>query len=67
MAKEFQLRIFYIWDRFYRVDKSRSTKYGGSGLGLAITKQIIERHGGTIQIKSMVSVGTVFTIKLNNS
>ncbi|MCL7747288.1 MULTISPECIES: sensor histidine kinase [Bacillaceae] len=57
----------YIWDRFYRVDKSRSTKYGGSGLGLAITKQIIELHGGTIQIKSMVNVGTVFTIRLNNS
>ncbi|GAE35552.1 MAG: HAMP domain-containing histidine kinase [Bacillaceae bacterium] len=57
----------YIWDRFYRVDKSRSTKYGGSGLGLAITKQIIEQHGGTIQIKSTVNVGTVFTIRLNNS
>ncbi|MCM3762417.1 HAMP domain-containing histidine kinase [Alkalihalobacillus oceani] len=54
----------HIWDRFYRVDKSRSTKQGGSGLGLAITKQIIERHGGDIQIESTVHVGTTFIIHL---
>ncbi|WP_227935583.1 sensor histidine kinase [Alkalihalobacillus deserti] len=54
----------YIWDRFYRVDKSRSSMSGGSGLGLAITKQIIEHHGGTINISSTVNVGTIFTIML---
>lgn len=57
----------HIWDRFYRVDKSRSSKQGGSGLGLAITKQIIERHGGDIRIKSTVDVGTIFTIILYGS
>ncbi|MFC0470838.1 HAMP domain-containing sensor histidine kinase [Halalkalibacter kiskunsagensis] len=57
----------HIWARFYRVEKSRSTKHGGSGLGLAITKQIIELHGGTIQIDSTLNVGTVFMIKLFDS
>ncbi|WP_332696216.1 sensor histidine kinase [Halalkalibacter lacteus] len=54
----------YIWDRFYRVDKSRSSKSGGSGLGLAITKQIIEHHGGSIHLESTEKVGTTFTILL---
>jgi signal transduction histidine kinase len=54
----------YIWDRFYRVDKSRSSMNGGSGLGLAITKQIIEHHGGTIRINSTKNVGTIFVISL---
>jgi signal transduction histidine kinase len=54
----------YIWDRFYRVDKSRSSMNGGSGLGLAITKQIIEHHGGTIRIDSTKNVGTIFVISL---
>lgn len=55
----------HIWDRFYRVDKSRSSKQGGSGLGLAITKQIIERHGGDIHIESTLHIGTTFIIVLN--
>ena len=54
----------HIWDRFYRVDKSRSTKQGGSGLGLTITKQIIEYHGGKISLESTVNKGTKFTIEL---
>jgi signal transduction histidine kinase len=54
----------FIWDRLYRVDKSRSRKYGGSGLGLSIAKEIIEKHGGTIEAKSKVGYGTTMTICL---
>ncbi len=52
-----------IFDRFFKVDKSRN-KSGGSGLGLAITKEIIERHGGTITATSQLDVGTEFVIEL---
>ncbi len=53
-----------IFNRFYRLDKSRSRKFGGSGLGLAVTKEIIERHGGEITCKSEVGKGTEFKICL---
>jgi signal transduction histidine kinase len=55
----------HIWDRFYRVDKSRSTESGGSGLGLSIVKQIVLLHNGDISIKSEYGKGTTFIIKLN--
>lgn len=48
----------YIFDRFYRADKSRNTSVGGSGLGLAISKQIIEKHGGVIWGESYNNKGT---------
>ncbi|WP_235715270.1 sensor histidine kinase [Halalkalibacter wakoensis] len=57
----------HIWDRFYRVEKSRSTKHGGSGLGLAITKQLVALHNGEITVKSKVGEGTIFVIKLPNN
>ncbi|HEX9062731.1 MAG TPA: ATP-binding protein, partial [Clostridia bacterium] len=53
-----------IFDRFYRVDKSRSRNYGGAGLGLAIAKCIVNEHKGTINVVSEVSKGTEFTISL---
>jgi signal transduction histidine kinase len=46
--------IQHIFDRFYRVDKSRARKTGGSGLGLAIVKQLVDAHGGKISVVSPV-------------
>jgi signal transduction histidine kinase len=51
-----------IFERFYRVDSSRDQKSGGRGIGLSIVKQIVKQHGGHIQIKSTVNVGTTVTI-----
>ncbi len=53
-----------VFQRFYRVDKSRSRKQGGTGLGLAIVKHIIELHKSNIKVKSKVDKGTTFSFKL---
>lgn len=53
-----------IFERFYRVDKTRDRKTGGSGLGLSITSEIIRRHRGEIQLKSKVGEGSLFIITL---
>lgn len=59
--KEYRERIF---DRFYRIDKSRSRNTGGSGLGLAITKEIIVKHNGSISVVSKPKSGCEFYISL---
>jgi two-component system phosphate regulon sensor histidine kinase PhoR len=53
-----------IFERFYRVDKSRSREKGGTGLGLAIVKHILEGHSTKAEVQSTVGVGSVFSFKL---
>jgi len=53
-----------IFERFYRVDKSRSRSYGGSGLGLSIAQCIVKEHRGSILVHSEVGKGTEFRIRL---
>lgn len=56
--------ISHIFERFYRVDKSRSKETGGIGVGLTISKSIVESHGGKIEVRSKLSQGSQFVIKL---
>lgn len=54
----------HIYERFYRVDKSRSREIGGTGLGLAITRSAILMHRGSIKVASIEGEGTDFTVKI---
>ena len=56
-----------IFERFYRIDKSRSRTHGGSGLGLSIVKHILEAHGEKIQVSSTFGEGTEFSFLLNKA
>ena len=54
----------YIFERFYRVDKSHSREIGGTGLGLAITKSAVVAHRGAIRVQSEMEQGTTFTVRI---
>lgn len=56
-----------LFERFYRVDKSRSRMEGGNGLGLAIVKHIIEAHGQTVNVRSTIGVGSTFGFTLRKA
>ncbi|WP_406423265.1 HAMP domain-containing histidine kinase [Streptomyces sp. NBC_00873] len=54
----------YVFDRFWRAEKSRSRRTGGSGLGLAIVRKLAEAHGGVVSAASTEGKGSVFTLRL---
>lgn len=60
-----EAHLIRLFERFYRVEKSRNRNEGGSGLGLAIAKHIVEAHGQTINVRSTVGVGSTFTFSLD--
>ena len=57
----------HLFDRFYRVDKSRSRESGGSGLGLSIVKHVLEAHNQTVTVRSTVGVGSTFGFTLDKA
>ncbi len=54
----------HIFERWYRVDKTRTRATGGSGLGLSIVQAVVERHGGTVSVESQLGQGSVFQVRL---
>jgi two-component system phosphate regulon sensor histidine kinase PhoR len=53
-----------VFERFYRVDRSRARDMGGTGLGLAIVKHILRAHGGSVGVESVEGRGSLFTVTL---
>jgi len=56
-----------LFERFYRVDKSRARNEGGTGLGLAIVKHIVEAHGQSINVRSTIGEGSTFSFTLKKA
>jgi signal transduction histidine kinase len=53
-----------VFERFYRVDRARSRETGGTGLGLAIVRHVAENHGGEVTVRSELSAGSTFVVRL---
>jgi len=53
-----------IFERFYRVDKSRGRTTGGTGLGLSIVRRVVTNHGGEVNVRSHEGEGSTFTVRL---
>jgi signal transduction histidine kinase len=53
-----------IFERFYKVDKSRDRSLGGNGLGLALVKKIVNIHNGNVTVESALGTGTSFKVTL---
>jgi two-component system phosphate regulon sensor histidine kinase PhoR len=62
-----EVHLSRLFERFYRVEKSRNRNEGGSGLGLAIVKHLLEAHGQSITVKSKVGMGSTFSFGLSKS
>ena len=54
----------FVWERFYKVEKSRARESGGTGLGLSIVKNIVEAHGGTVAVQSKLGAGSTFSFTI---
>ncbi len=59
-------QIPLLFESFQQLETSRRRTYGGTGLGLALTKQLVELHGGTIEVESILQEGSIFTVRLPN-
>ena len=53
-----------LFDRFYRADPSRSRSTGGTGLGLTIARRLVEAHGGSVEVESVLGQGSRFVVRL---
>jgi signal transduction histidine kinase len=54
----------HVFERFYRVDRSRARTTGGTGMGLTIAKKLIEAHSGAIRVESTIGAGSRFVFEL---
>ena len=61
------MKIYRLFERFFRADVSRSRMHGGSGLGLAIVKHIIDAHNENIFVQSTIGIGSEFSFTLKKT
>jgi PAS domain S-box-containing protein len=59
--------LHVVWERFHKVDQARTRSEGGTGLGLAIVKEIVELHGGTVDVTSQEGIGSTFSFTLQKA